>query len=79
MSRDLLDRYILQLFVRVWIFVCIRTHENKFLQAGPALWGVDQIAVLSKICSVLSCVLEQPRVDNSNAGPNWHKATYILF
>ena len=29
-------------------------------------------AVLNKTCSVLLCVLEQPRVDNSSAGPlNW--------
>jgi hypothetical protein len=27
-----------------------------------------------KACNVLLCVLEQPRVDNYNAGPNWLKA-----
>jgi hypothetical protein len=36
--------------------------------AGPALGGVGPNAVLCKTCSVLLCVLEQPRVDTSSAG-----------
>ena len=35
------------------------------IQTGPALGDANPI-VLCKTCSVLLCVLEQPRVDNSN-------------
>jgi hypothetical protein len=40
------------------------------LTEGPVLGGAEPNPVLSKICSVLLCVLEhvQPRVDNSSAG-----------
>ena len=34
----------------------------------PALRGAGSIDVLYKTCSVLCCVLEQARVDNSSAG-----------
>ena len=36
--------------------------------SGRALGGAGSNAVLCKICNVLLCVLEQPRVDNSNTG-----------
>ena len=35
---------------------------------GPALRGAELNAVLCKTCSVLLCILEQPRVDNASAG-----------
>jgi len=41
---------------------------------------VRDLIVLMKTCSVLLCVLEQPRIDNSSEGPigsnwsNWLKA-----
>jgi hypothetical protein len=35
------------------------------------------IAVLCKTCSVLLCVLEQLRVDNSNVGPNWEQLVQL--
>jgi len=45
-------------------------------------WPLGSVVptVLCKTCSVLLYVLEQPRVDNSSAGPNWLKAshTYML-
>jgi hypothetical protein len=43
-------------------------------RAGPSLGGAGPNDVLCKTCNVLLCVLEQPRVDNSNAGltgSNW--------
>jgi len=40
-------------------------------ETGPVLGGVRPNAVLCKTWSGLLCVLEQPRVDNSSAGPNW--------
>ena len=44
---------------------------DMLFQVAPALGGVEPNAVLCKTCSVLLCVLEQPRVDNCSAGPNW--------
>jgi hypothetical protein len=38
----------------------------QLVQSGPALGGAGPIAVVFKTCSVLLCVLEQPRV---GAGP----------
>ena len=41
---------------------------------GTALGGAGPNAVLCTTCSVLLCILEQPRADNSSAGSNWLKA-----
>ena len=43
-----------------------------YFTQGP--WEVRGLIVLMKTCSVLLCVLEQPRIDNSSEGPigrNW--------
>jgi len=41
------------------------------VEREPDLIGMETNAVLCKTCSVLLCVLEQPRVDNTSTGPNW--------
>ena len=41
----------------------------KTLDSNKALRGAGTNAVLCNSCSVLLCVLEQPRVDNSSGRP----------
>ena len=41
------------------------------------LGGADPV-VLCRTFSVLLCVLEQPRVDNYNAGPNWEQLVQLV-
>ena len=49
---------------------CCEIHFPYWLSV-PALGGVGPNDVVCKTCIVLLCVFEQPRVDNSSAGPNW--------
>jgi len=50
----------------------------SILSTVPALRGAGHTVVLYKTCSVLLCVPEQPRVDNSSAGPNWEQLEYLV-
>ena len=43
--------------------------HNSYIQGQPQ--EERALIVLCKTCSMLLCVLEQQRVDNSSAGPNW--------
>ena len=47
------------------------SYPNEVLKAELILGGEGPNAVLCKTCSLLVCVLEQPRVEKSSAGPNW--------
>ena len=49
----------------------IKKMSNTTHQPGPGLGGAGPNAVLCETCIVLLCVLEQPRVDNPSAVPNW--------
>jgi hypothetical protein len=54
----------------IWLRVSVR----KWIYPGPGFGGARPNDVLCVICSVLLCVLEQPRVDNPSVGPigsNW--------
>jgi hypothetical protein len=46
---------------------------------GPAFRDAEPNAVLCKTCSVLLCILEQPRIDNSSAGPNWEQLVQLTL
>ena len=65
--------------------VKILDSQKRLWSPGPALGDAGPIeiiiiAVLCKttVCCVLLCVLEQPRVDNFRAGPNWEQLVQLL-
>ena len=51
--------------IKQYTLALYHVHVHK---AGLRRWRPN--AILCKTCSVLLCVLEQPRVDNSSVGPN---------
>ena len=80
-SRSL---FVLFLLVIVWsIFFDLRLPITPLVSSnfsyainihvGLVLWGIRLNDVLCKTYSVLLCVLKQPRVNNSSAGPNWEQ------
>ena len=62
--------------------------DSILMSPGPAIGGVGSNDVLCKACTVLLCVLEQPRVVTPAWGPlsvgliennwsSWHKAGHV--